>query len=98
LPFPSPAPKPVPDLAPTPSDIPVVALTRIRPERHEWRFYRIEIWQDLFGGALLARRWGRIGTEGRLRFDFHADHATALLALARLAAAKRRRGYQDIRA
>ena len=41
------------------------ALTRIRPERNEWRFYRMEIWPDLFGRALLARQWGRIGTKGR---------------------------------
>ncbi|HJU17522.1 MAG TPA: WGR domain-containing protein [Stellaceae bacterium] len=45
------------------------ALTRIRPERNEWRFYRLEVWPDLFGQALLARNWGRIGTGGRLRLD-----------------------------
>jgi predicted DNA-binding WGR domain protein len=79
-----------------PPDTPVAALTRIRPECNEWRFYHIEIWPDLFGGVLLARNWGRIGTEGRLRFDFHVDHAAALGALTRLAATKRRRGYQDV--
>jgi len=31
------------------------ALTRIRPERNEWRFYRLAVWPDLFGRALLAR-------------------------------------------
>jgi hypothetical protein len=30
---------------------------------NEWRFYRLEIWPDLFGRALLVRQWGRIGTE-----------------------------------
>jgi hypothetical protein len=24
-----------------------------------WRFYRMEIWPDLLGGALLMRQWGR---------------------------------------
>jgi predicted DNA-binding WGR domain protein len=38
------------------------ALTRIRPERNEWRFYRLAVWPDLFSRALLARHWGRIGT------------------------------------
>ena len=38
-------------------------LTRIRPERNEWRFYRLAVWPDLFGRALLARHWGRIGTQ-----------------------------------
>jgi hypothetical protein len=45
------------------------ALTRIRPERNEWRFYRLAVWPDLFGRALLARQWGRIGTQGRVRLD-----------------------------
>jgi predicted DNA-binding WGR domain protein len=44
---------------------------------------------------LLARQWGRIGTGGRVRLDPHPDAAAAINALARLARAKRRRGYQD---
>ncbi len=44
-----------------------VALTRIRPDRNEWRFYRMAVWPDLFGRTLLARQWGRIGTQGRVR-------------------------------
>jgi WGR domain len=39
------------------------SLIRVRPERNEWRFYRMEVWPDLFGRALLLRQWGRIGTE-----------------------------------
>jgi hypothetical protein len=31
------------------------SLVRIRPEHHEWRYYRMEIWPDLFGRALLVR-------------------------------------------
>ena len=72
-----------------------LTLTRIRPERNEWRFYRIEIRPDLFGRALLARQWGRIGTAGRARLDPHADAGAAMNALARLAGTKRRRGYQN---
>ena len=71
------------------------ALIRIRPERNEWRYYRLEIWPDLFGRALLARHWGRIGTQGRRRLDPHPDTGAALNALATLARAKRHRGYQD---
>jgi predicted DNA-binding WGR domain protein len=69
------------------------ALTRIRPERNEWRFYRLAVWSDLFGRALLARQWGRIGTQGRVRLDPHAG--AAINVLARLVRAKRRRGYRD---
>lgn len=72
-----------------------VALTRIRPDRNEWRFYRMEVWPDLFGRALLVRQWGRIGTEGRRRLDPHPDAGAAVNALAALTRQKRRRGYQD---
>jgi predicted DNA-binding WGR domain protein len=71
------------------------ALTRIRPERNEWRFYRLAVWPDLFGRALLARQWGRIGARGRVRLDPHPDAGAAINALARFARAKRRRGYRD---
>ncbi len=69
------------------------SLVSIRPERNEWRFYRIEIWPDLFGRVLLMRQWGRIGTEGRRRLDHYPDTGAALNALATITRAKRRRGY-----
>ncbi len=71
------------------------SLARIRPELHEWRYYRMEVWPDLFGRALLMRQWGRVGTEGRRRLDPYADPGAALNALARIARTKRGRGYQD---
>jgi predicted DNA-binding WGR domain protein len=62
---------------PAPVQLPLFAeaasLIRVRPERNEWRFYRLEIWPDLFGHALLVRQWGRIGTEGRRRLEPHPD-------------------------
>ena len=86
---------------PLPVQLPLFAeaasLIRVRPECNEWRFYRLEIWPDLFGGTLLLRQWGRIGTEGRRRLGPHADPGAAINALARLAGRKRRRGYQDRR-
>jgi len=87
------------DPRPTPVQLPLFAeaasLIRVRPERNEWRYYRLEVWLDLFGRALLMRQWGRIGTEGRRRLDPHPDPGAALNALAGLARQKRRRGYQD---
>jgi predicted DNA-binding WGR domain protein len=71
------------------------SLIRVRPEHNEWRYYRMEVWPDLFGRALLVRQWGRIGTEGRRRLDPHPDPGAAINALARLLHAKRRRGYRD---
>ena len=84
---------------PTPIQLPLFAetasLVRIRPALREWRYYRMEIWPDLFGRALLVRHWGRIGTKGRRRLDPHPDPGAAINALARLARARRRRGYRD---
>ena len=65
------------------------------PERNEWRFYRLGAWPDQFGRALLARQWGRIGTQGRVRLDPPPEAGAAINALAQLARAKRRRGYRD---
>jgi predicted DNA-binding WGR domain protein len=84
---------------PTSIQLPLFAeaasLVRIRPSANEWRYYRMEVWPDLFGRALLVRQWGRIGTEGRRRLDPHPDPGAAINALADLLSAKRRRGYQD---
>ena len=84
---------------PAPIQLPLFAeeasLIRVRPERNEFRYYRMAVWPDLFGRALLARHWGRLGTQGRLRLDPHPDPGAALNALAALARQKRRRGYQD---
>jgi predicted DNA-binding WGR domain protein len=70
-------------------------LARVYPEESMWRFYRMEIWPDLLGGALLMRQWGRIGTEGRRRLDPYPDVGAALNALAAIKRAKRKRGYVD---
>jgi predicted DNA-binding WGR domain protein len=71
------------------------SLIRVRPEANEGRFYRMEVWPDLFGRALLVRHWGRLGTQGRRRLDPHPDPGAAINALAALLHVKRRRGYQD---
>ena len=73
-----------------------ILLTRIRPEQNEWRFYRLELWPDLFGQVCLVREWGRIGRPGRLRLDPFSDSTRASSARDRLAGAKRRRGYQVV--
>jgi predicted DNA-binding WGR domain protein len=83
---------------PTPMQLPLFAetasLVRIRPALNEWRYYRMEVWPDLFGRALLVRQWGRIGTEGHRRLDPHPDLGAAIYALADILQAKRRRGCQ----
>jgi predicted DNA-binding WGR domain protein len=73
-----------------------IEMKRIRPEQNERRFYVLEISRDLFGTVLLLRNWGRIGTDGRMRFDLYPDVMAASIALAELATTKRRRGYLDV--
>jgi len=84
---------------PAPIQLPLFAeeasLIRVRPERNEFRYYRMAVWPDLFGRALLARHWDRLGAQGRIRLDPHPDPGAALNTIARLAHSKRRRGYQD---
>ena len=60
------------------------------------RFYALMIERDLFGRTVLVRHWGRIGGRGRERTDEHGNETEAAAALAKLAAVKRRRGYQDL--
>ena len=70
-----------------------VHLTRIRPELNEWRFYRVEIWPDLFGGFSLVREWGRIGQDGQSRHLSFPTKGAATEAFWALIASKRKRGY-----
>jgi len=73
-----------------------LVLRRLEPGRNVARFYALMLERDLFGRVVLVRHWGRIGTRGRERTDPHEDEAAAAEAMAKLAAAKRRRGYQDL--
>jgi predicted DNA-binding WGR domain protein len=90
--------RPIPASVCEPVQLPLfpdcASLVRIRAACNEWRYYRMEVWPDLFGRALLVRQWGRIGTEGCRRLDPHADPGAAVNALARILNAKLRRGYR----
>jgi predicted DNA-binding WGR domain protein len=70
-----------------------VHLRRIDATRNMRRFYRLDVQPDLFGGVLLVKAWGRIGTEGRSVVEHFDDATLAVAALARHAARKARRGY-----
>jgi len=68
-------------------------LVKRVPAERQARFYRLAIWPDLFGGFSLAREYGRIGQDGRLRLDHHPDIEAAGDAFADLFRQKQRRGY-----
>ena len=86
---------PTPVECPAPS-LDAVRLIRIDPARNMRRFYDMHFECDLFGTALLARQWGRIGSpRGRLRYDAFTTEAEAMQALAKLRKSKERRGYRS---
>src|SRR5665213_1592049 len=58
------------------------------------RFHVLAIEPTLFGDIALVREWGRMGTLGHRRLDFHSDLASAAEALEVWLARKARRGYE----
>ena len=71
-----------------------IRIERVDPETNMYRFYRLRLMPDLFGGVSLLREWGRIGTQGRHRVELFRDMGSAADAMAALYHAKRKRGYQ----
>jgi predicted DNA-binding WGR domain protein len=71
----------------------LVCLRRIDASCNMARFYRLDVQPDLFGGVLLVKVWGRIGTQGRAVAEHYNDEALAAEAMQRQAELKRRRGY-----
>lgn len=67
------------------------------PARNRARFYALSVELTLFGDHACVRRFGRIGAPcGRVLIGLHATREAALAELARLLAAKRRRGYRIV--
>lgn len=69
-------------------------MRRIVPAVNMRRFYRISVQPDLFGGTSIIREWGRIGFRGQMMIEQYPDEGHAVTALMKLAAVKRRRGYE----
>lgn len=72
-----------------------VHLRRIDLAQNMRRFYTLSVQPTLFGGAALMRAWGRIGANGQSKMETFDRPEEAGGAFARLARAKRRRGYRD---
>jgi len=67
-------------------------LEKRDPATSQIRFYRLITIPNLFGGWSLVREWGRIG--GQVKIEPYATEDEAAVAGAKLAASKRRRGYE----
>lgn len=81
-------------LAPTREEDAPVLLTRVDPSCNMRRFYSLALVQSLWGEHGVARQWGRIGSQGQRRTDWHASPEAAAAELERMAKHKRRRGYR----
>ena len=72
---------------------PSIHMTRVDLGQNMARFYDISLQPTLFGEVAVLRRWGRIGTGGQVLMQT-LDGDQAAIVQARLAQAKRRRGYR----
>ena len=75
------------------ADNPALYLTRIDPEANMRRYYRLELAADLFGGVVVLRQWGRIGTRGQERREWFKTLKDAETHCHVWAMRKIRRGY-----
>lgn len=69
-------------------------IERRDPVRNMARFYALSIETTLFGETRLVRRWGRIGTRGRMMqhsFDKEDEAVELFLEVLRV---RRKRGYR----
>jgi len=70
-------------------------LRRVDESRNMRRFYRLCLQPTLFGEVMLVRNWGRIGTNGRVKFATFEAAEDAEEMRDRIELSKRRRGYVD---
>ena len=71
-----------------------IRIERVDPDTNMYRFYRLRILPDLFGGISLLREWGRIGTQGRHKIELFTDADQAMAAMLTVYRSKQKRGYQ----
>ena len=72
-------------------------LRRVDDSRNMWRFYKLCLQPTLFGEVMLVRNWGRVGTNGQVKFETFEAAEDAEKALNRIERSKRRRGYVERR-
>lgn len=70
-----------------------IHLQKRNPAKNQQRFYAMSVEPNLFGEWSLIRHWGRIGTLGCYRTDWHETRESATRFMNRKTAEKRRRGY-----
>lgn len=69
-------------------------IERRDPTRNMARFYVLSIEATLFGETRLVRRWGRIGTRGKMVQHSFARENEAVELFLKVLRVRRRRGYR----
>lgn len=69
-------------------------IERHDPGQNMARFYSLSIEETLFGQACLIRRWGRIGTRGRMVQHSFKNEREAVCLFLEILRAKTLRGYR----
>jgi predicted DNA-binding WGR domain protein len=69
-------------------------IERMDATRNMARFYAMSIDETLFGQTCLIRRWGRIGTRGRMVQHSFDEEREAVRLFLELLRSKRKRGYR----
>ena len=73
----------------------MMMLRRTDAERNMHRFYALGILPTLFGEWTVISEWGRIGAPGRMQQSTYNNEISAMEALTRRLADKKRRGYRS---
>lgn len=69
---------------------------KVDPSRNIHRYYKVEVTKDLFGGWVLLREWGRIGSPGQLRRLHCDDWNTTARQFEAIVARRAARGYVSV--
>jgi predicted DNA-binding WGR domain protein len=72
----------------------MLVLERVDRTKNIARYYVLSVEPTLFFESSLVRRWGRIGSGGRIRIDLYASPPLAQIALNTWLERKRGRGYE----
>src|SRR5262245_49254824 len=72
----------------------VARFVSVAPAENRARFYELRLQETLWGGVVLVRAWGRLGTPGRTRATEDADRTAALPDVERAVRRRLGRGYR----
>lgn len=73
----------------------MVMITGIEPEANTFRYCRLQLLPNLFGGTSLIRHWGRIAARGQQSIGLFDSAEQATEAFVRVYEVKLKRDYHS---